>query len=89
LLQCAETKQQHKTIKESLHILGFEILPLTQNIGHRAAVYIEEYTMACGLMAADAIIAATAIENNLQLMSGNKKHFKCIKELSFKEFKSM
>ena len=34
----------------------------------------------------DAIIAATAVENNLTLVSGNRKHFRMIKELRFKGF---
>jgi len=39
------------------------------------------------MRAGDAIIAATAIENNMTLISSNVKHFKVIKELQFKAFK--
>jgi len=63
------------------------MLPLTENIGHRAAVYVEEYTLSHGLRAGDAIIAATAAENNLPLYTSNAKHFKPIKELKLKVFK--
>jgi predicted nucleic acid-binding protein len=35
----------------------------------------------------DAIIAATAVENNMILSSSNAKHFKVIKELQLKPFK--
>jgi len=87
LLQLAPTKKQHHIIKKALIELDFVVLPLTQNIGHRAAVYIEEYSMGHGLRAGDAIIAATAVEDNLQLCSSNQKHFKCIKELDLKVFK--
>ena len=88
LLQCAKNKKQHKYIKDFLISFDFLVLPLTENIGHRASIYIEEYTLASGLRSGDAIIAATAVENNLPLVSSNVKHFKKIKELQLKSFKS-
>lgn len=87
LLQCAKNKTQHKYIKDFLSSFSFIVLPLTENIGHRASIYIEEYTLSSGLRSGDAIIAATAVENNLPLTSSNLKHFKVIKELRFKAFK--
>jgi hypothetical protein len=86
LLQCAKNKTQHKYVKDFLFSFGFIVLPFTENIGHRASIYIEEYTLSSGLRSADAIIAATAVDNNLTLMSSNRKHFRTIKELSFKKF---
>jgi len=87
LLQAAENKKQHRVIKEFLKVYGFRILPLTENIGHRASVYVEEYSLSSGLRAGDAIIAATATENNMVLATGNAKHFKPIKDLSLKIFR--
>lgn len=86
LMQCAENKKQHKFVKDFLSSFGFTVLPLTENIGHRAAIYVEEYTLSSGLRSADALIAATAIENNLILVSSNRKHFRDIKELKFNHF---
>ncbi len=87
LLQCAKNKIHHKYVKDFITAFNFIVLPLTENIGHRALIYIEEYTLASGLRAGDAIIAATAIENNLTLVSSNFKHFKVIKDLRLKVFK--
>jgi len=87
LLQCALNKNQQRQIKSFLTDFSFITLPLTENIGHRALVYIEEYSLSGGLRAGDAIIAATAIENDLALSSGNFKHFKQIKDLKLKIFK--
>jgi len=86
LLQCAVNKKQHHFIKNFLIDFDFAVLPLTENIGHRAAVYIEEYSLSSGLRAGDAIIAATAVENNIPLMTSNIKHFKSINELLLKGF---
>jgi len=38
LLQCAKNKTQHKYIKDFLSSFGFIVLPLTENIGHRASI---------------------------------------------------
>jgi predicted nucleic acid-binding protein len=62
------------------------VLPLSENIGHRALIYIQEYALSHGLRAGDAIIAATAAENIMTLVSSNAKHFKPIKELKLKIF---
>jgi predicted nucleic acid-binding protein len=86
LLRCAKNKTQHQYIKDFLSSFGYIVLPLTENIGHRASIYIEEYTLSSGLRSADAIIAATAVENNLVLASGNAKHFRAIKELRLRRF---
>lgn len=87
LLQCAKDKQQQRLVKRFISNFNFSVLPLTENIGHRALVYVEEYGLSSGLRTADAIIAATATENGMPLITGNAKHFKVVKELELKIFK--
>lgn len=87
LLQCAWDKKQQRLVKQFISDLGFIVLPLTENIGHRALIYVEEYGLSSGMRAGDAIIAATAVESNMPLVSGNGKHFKAVKELDLKLFK--
>lgn len=87
LLQCAVNRQQHETTKSFLKEFGFGILPLSENIGHRAAVYVEEYGLSHGLRAGDAIIAATAAELGLTLCTGNGRHFSPIRDLKTVIFK--
>ena len=87
LMQSAQNKDQHRHTKDFLATFGFELVPLSENIGHRAAIYIEEYTLSHGIRAGDAIIAATAVENNLTLVSSDRKHFSPIKDLKLKLFK--
>lgn len=87
LLQGAKSKQQHTLTKEFLHGCNFKILPLTENIGHRAAIYLEEYAVSSGLRVGDALIAASATENGLILCTSNIKHFKSIHELELRPFK--
>ena len=87
LLQGVQNKAQQRIIKRFVSDLGFVTLPLTENIGHRALIYIEEYGISSGLRAGDAIIAATAVENNLPLCSANEKHYRVIKDLVLKVLK--
>jgi hypothetical protein len=86
LLQNAQQQQQQIIIKNFLKEMDFTILPLSETIGHRASIYVEEYSLSFGISADDALIAATAIENNQTLISGNSKHYKPIRELNFKRF---
>ena len=88
LLQNAQNKDQHRQTKDFLKTFDFTVLPFTENIGHRACVYVEEYALSNGLRAGDAIIAATATENNLTLLTSNAKHFKAIKDLRLKIFRA-
>ena len=83
LLQGARSKAHLLQVESFITDYDFVVLPLTENIGHRALIYVEEYTLSHGLRADDAIIAATAVENNMPLCSCNVKHYKPIKDLKF------
>ena len=87
LLQGARDKKEIKVIRSFLKDLGFTILPLTENIGHRAAVYMEEYCLKINMCLADALLASTAVENHITLCTGNKRHYKAVTELDIKLFK--
>lgn len=86
LLQDAGNKRQHLAVLDFLKVFRFQVLPLSENIGYRASVYIEEYSLSHGVRAGDALIAATAVEHGLELISANKKHFAPIRELQFHHF---
>ncbi len=86
LLQGSRNKQEDRGIKSFLKDCRFAMLPLTENIGHRASIYVEEYALSNSIGVADAIIAATAVEENVTLLSANVKHFKCVKDLQVKQF---
>jgi predicted nucleic acid-binding protein len=87
LLQGARDKHEMKAIKGFLADLGFRMLPLTENIGHRASIYVEEYGLSGSLGLADALVAATAVENGEPLMTGNQRHYRPIHELEISAFR--
>jgi predicted nucleic acid-binding protein len=87
LIQGARDKREIRGIKAYLADLHFGTLPLSENIGHRASIYMEEYGLASSLNMADALIAATAIESKEALLTGNVRHFRAIKELQCRPFR--
>jgi len=87
LLQGARDKPEVRMIKTFLADLQFELLPLTENTGHRASIYMEEYGLSIAMSMADALIAATAVEANQTLITGNSKHYKAVKELAMNRFR--
>jgi hypothetical protein len=87
ILQGVKSKKEQRLIRNFLQDMGFHVLPLTEAIGHRASIYIEEYALSHGIRVGDAIIAATAIEHNLALSTSNTKHFRCIPGVNLKTFK--
>jgi len=87
LLQGARDKKEMKLLRVFISELGFTVIPLTENISHRASIYMEEYCLKIELGIADALIAATAVENGLILFTGNEKHYKLINDLEVKIFK--
>jgi predicted nucleic acid-binding protein len=87
LLQGAQSRSESRTVKSFLADMRFRTLPLSENTGHRASIYMEEYGLSAGLGVADALIAATAVDANEQLLTGNDRHYKPIKELELRRFR--
>ena len=87
LLQGARDKREIKAVKSFPADMQFRTLPLSENIGHRASIYMEEYGLSTSMGMTDALIAATVIEANEHLLTGNDKHYKSIRELALKRFR--
>jgi len=88
VLRGARDKRDVGNIKLFLAETGVRILPLTENIGHRACIYIEEYGLRAGLGVAGALVAATAVEGRLTLCTGDRKHYRLIADLDVRLFRA-
>jgi len=86
LLQGAHDADEMRVLKRFAADIGFRILPLTPPIGDRASTYIELYALSNGLRVADALIAATAVENGIPMATGNAAHFSYIPGLTVERF---
>ncbi len=78
-IQGSISNSDKRRIKRSLQSLKF--YSLTNDIAQKAIELIETYSNSQGLLLADAIIAATALEYDLTLITYNAKHFQFIKGL--------
>ena len=62
------------------------ILPFAGEITQRARLLMELLALSHGLQLGDALIAATALEHGLTLLTGNVKHFAAIDKLIIERF---
>ena len=81
LLKEVRDKQELRNLKQTLQMLSIEVIPISENISHRAMIYIEEYGLSSGMDLPDALIAATAVENDFTLCTANDKHYKVISNI--------
>ncbi len=71
----------------NITISPLEVIPINENISSSAINLILEYFLSHGLEFMDALIAATAMEHNLTLVTANVKHFSFIKGLKLTDWK--
>jgi predicted nucleic acid-binding protein len=62
-------------------IKEFQIAPLNEKVAQRGGLYRRDYGKSHGVGLADAIIAATAEDLGLKLVTLNKKHYPMLKKI--------
>ncbi len=67
----------------SLHsfLSSYPVVPLDESIGKRAYRLLMDYAKSHGLHVFDSLIAATALQQSLTLVTRNRRHFGMIDEL--------
>ncbi len=78
LVGCRDKAELRKAEKQ---IADFKMIQLTSAMSQQAYTLILTYTKSHGLMIPDALIAATALMESLELMSDKDRHFKMIPNL--------
>ena len=74
----AGARNQHEVTELDVLISAYDQIPPNEDIAGRAYGLMMTFARSHGLHALDALIAATAIENGLTLVSKNRKHFQMI-----------
>lgn len=87
LLQGMRNKAELTAVQKMLQLRGAQVLPLTPAITQRATALMEALTLSHGLQAADALIAATALEHQAPLLTGNTRHFAPVPGITIEAFK--
>jgi predicted nucleic acid-binding protein len=86
LIQGCRNRDELDKIKKGLAACNTAFIPLTESISARAMQLIDQYTLSHGLQLGDALMAATALENNMILLTANLKHFNPIAGLKIEPF---
>jgi predicted nucleic acid-binding protein len=86
LLQGSRDKETMRTIEKQLKVWGVSVVQTTEATSFRAVQFVREFALGHSVRAADALIAATAIEEGETLLTGNERHFSCIPGLSMEVF---
>ena len=76
LIVGCENKREQQAVKR--FVRRFEVIGLTERITEKAVELLLEYRLSHGLLIADALIAATAIERNVPLVSKNQRDYRFI-----------
>ena len=86
ILQGMRNRAELIAVQKSLASRSAEQLPLTPAITARATDILERLSLSHGLGMGDALIAATALEHGLTLLTANVKHFSAIDGLTLERF---
>ena len=70
-------------VKMKKHLALMKQIPLNEEISRRFLALLEEYALSHKLSVPDALIAATALSQNLPIYTLNLKDFRFIPELRF------
>jgi len=79
-------KTELAAIKAMLQRRQANILPITEPISRQAISLMEAPTLSHGLHMGDALIAATALEHRMPVLTGNVKHFVAVPGLLVEGF---
>ena len=86
ILQGIRNKAELAALKKMLERRAATLLPLSAVSTQQAVALMESLTLSHGLQMGDALIAATALEYGLPVLTANLKHFSAIQGLAVEAF---
>ena len=86
LIQGMRNRTELMVVKKMFNKRSARVLPLNEPITQRAMALMESLTLSHGLQMGDALIAATAMEYQLSVLTANSKHFSTVQGLNVEVF---
>ena len=74
------------SLRKALYSWEANILYITEDISAKAMFFVEQYFLSHSLQIADALIGATAVTYGIEIVTGNQKHYKILKDVQLKRF---
>jgi predicted nucleic acid-binding protein len=87
LVQGMRDKNELRLLRQALHFWRANIIHIDETISARATFLAEQHTLANSMQLADALIAATALEHGLDLLTANGKHYRPVDGLTVQIFR--
>jgi predicted nucleic acid-binding protein len=87
IIQGMKDKRELKLSQKYLKKWSVNIIQINQSISTRTMFLVEDYFLSHSLELGDAIIAATALENQETILTGNDKHYKFIPNIQIQKFR--
>lgn len=81
VLQGMRNKAELLAVKKMLDMRSATLLPVTETITRRATELMEWHTLSHGLQMGDALIAATALDHGLPVLTANLEHVGAVQGL--------
>ena len=86
VLQGMRNQAELAAVKKMLERRAATLLPVSEAITLRAIALMESHTLSHGLQMGDALIAATALDHGLPVLTANVKHFSAVEGLKVEAF---
>ena len=86
LIQGMRNKDEFRIFQKQMLRWNTNIIQIDQEISSRAMFYVQEYSLSHSMMLADALIAATVVQNGETVITANDKHYKFIPNIECKRF---
>jgi predicted nucleic acid-binding protein len=87
LVQGMRNKAELTALETTLINWRATVLPLNENISEIAITLMKQFFLSHSLMLGDALIAATALNSGLPLLTANNKHYQMINGLELQIFR--
>ncbi len=88
LVQGIRDGNELRNLRRSLRRWNARLLYVTEEISARAMFYVERHYLNHSLQIADAMIGATAIVHGRTLLTANDRHYRAVKDIRIKRFRS-
>lgn len=86
LVQGMKDKTEFRRFQKAFKSWNIDIIQIDRETSSRAIFYVQEYHLSHSMMMADALIAATAVQEGDTLVTANDKHYRHIPNLDLRKF---
>ena len=87
LIQGMKNKNEFKLFQRQINRWNTDIIQIDKEISSRGMFYVQEYSLSHSMLLADALIAATVVQNSEKLLTANDRHYRFIPNIECLKFK--